>query len=84
MLAEGYPDHPAGVDRVVLYEFDVDWTTPANSTFTAVQEIPVADYNYTTCGFFAGDCIPQPGTTQNWMPSTLAHVALCLPQPDRV
>ncbi|MBK6328303.1 MAG: carboxypeptidase regulatory-like domain-containing protein [Chloroflexi bacterium] len=64
MLAEGYPDHPAGVDRVVLYEFDVDWTTPANSTFTAVQEIPVADYNYTTCGFFAGDCIPQPGTTQ--------------------
>ncbi|MBK8128828.1 MAG: hypothetical protein IPK53_07745 [bacterium] len=47
----------AGENRVVLYEFDVDWTTPANSTFTAVQEIPVADYNYTTCGFFAGDCI---------------------------
>ncbi len=64
MLAEGYPDHPAGVDRLVLYEFDVDWNTPANSTFGVAQEIPVADYNYTTCGFFAGDCIPQPGTTQ--------------------
>jgi hypothetical protein len=33
MLAQGYPNHPAGVDRVVLYEFDVDWDTPANSTF---------------------------------------------------
>ncbi|MEZ4644669.1 MAG: hypothetical protein R3E31_18355 [Chloroflexota bacterium] len=64
MLAEGYPNHPAGVDRVVLYEFDVDWAVPGNSTFGIAQEIPIADYNYTVCGFFVGDCIPQPGTAQ--------------------
>ncbi|MCA9976533.1 MAG: carboxypeptidase regulatory-like domain-containing protein, partial [Anaerolineales bacterium] len=64
MLAEGYPNHPAGVDRVVLYEFDVDWAVPNNSTFGIAQEIPIADYNYTVCGFFVGDCIPQPGTAQ--------------------
>ncbi|MBK8433628.1 MAG: carboxypeptidase regulatory-like domain-containing protein [Chloroflexi bacterium] len=64
MLAEGYPDHPAGVDRLAFYEFDVDWATPGNTTFTMVDEIPIADYNYTVCGFFVGDCIPQPGTAQ--------------------
>ncbi len=57
---EGYPDHPAGVDRLAIYEFDVDWVTPANSTFTLVTEIPVAPFNYTVCGFFGPDCIPEP------------------------
>lgn len=64
MLAEGYPDHPAGVDRLRLYEFDVDWDTPGNSTFTIAEEFPIADYNYTVCGFFVGNCIPQTGTAQ--------------------
>ena len=57
---EGYPDHPAGVDRLAIYEFDVDWVTPANSTFTLVTEIPTAPFNYTVCGFFGPDCIPEP------------------------
>ncbi|MCA9973542.1 MAG: carboxypeptidase regulatory-like domain-containing protein [Anaerolineales bacterium] len=64
MLAEGYPNHPAGVDRLALYEFDVDWANPGNSTYTLAQEIPIADYNYTVCGFFVQTCVPQPGTTQ--------------------
>ena len=64
MLSDGYPDHPAGVDRLALYEFDVDWATPANTTFGLSQEIPISAYNYTVCGFFVGDCIPQPGTAQ--------------------
>ncbi len=73
MLAEGYPDHPAGVDRLAIYEFHVDWANPANSTYTLVNEIPVADFNYTVCGFFVGSCIPQPGTSQgldslSWWP----------------
>jgi uncharacterized membrane protein len=60
---EGYPNHPAGTfDRLALYEFDVDWDTPANSTFTLSQELEIAEFNYTTCGFFNRDCIPQPGT----------------------
>jgi hypothetical protein len=52
-----------------LWKFHVDWTTPANSTFTGPTNIPVAafteacsetavEFNYTT-----GDCIPQAGTS---------------------
>ncbi|HNB52035.1 MAG TPA: hypothetical protein PK530_08840, partial [Anaerolineales bacterium] len=64
MLDAGYPNHPAGVDRISFYDFDVDWTTPANTTFTLVQEYPIAAYNYTVCGFFVQTCVPQPGTGQ--------------------
>ncbi|NUM43460.1 MAG: carboxypeptidase regulatory-like domain-containing protein, partial [Anaerolineales bacterium] len=64
MLDAGYPNHPAGVDRITFYEFDVDWTTPGNTTFTLDQEYPIAAYNYTVCGFFVQNCIPQPGTGQ--------------------
>lgn len=65
--------HPAGVPRLAIYEYDVDWTTPANSTYTLAAELPVANFNYTVCGFFAGGCVPQPGTGQllddlSWWP----------------
>ncbi len=53
-----------------LWQFHVNWTTPANSTFTGPTNIPVAAFiepcgetavelNYTT-----GACIPQKGTSQ--------------------
>jgi len=53
-----------------LWQFHVDWTTPANSTFTGPTNIPVAAFteacgetvaslNYTT-----GACVPQLGTSQ--------------------
>jgi uncharacterized repeat protein (TIGR01451 family) len=61
---DGYPDHPPGVDRLSIYEFVPDYVTPGNSTFTLVTELPIAAFNYTVCGFFVGDCIPQPGTMQ--------------------
>ncbi len=61
---DGYANHPAGVDRIELYEFDVDWVTPANTTFTTASVLPITAFNYTVCGFFAGDCIPQQGTSQ--------------------
>ena len=64
MYDQGYPNHPAGVDRLAIYEFDVDWTTPGNSTFSLAQELPIAAYNYTVCGFFVQNCISQPGTGQ--------------------
>lgn len=56
--------HPPGPERLAIYEFDVDWVTPANSTYTLVEELPIAAFNYTICGFFAGGCIAQPGTGQ--------------------
>ncbi len=43
-----------------LWKFHVDFTTPANSTFTGPTSIPVASYAQ-ACG--GGTCIPQAGTT---------------------
>jgi hypothetical protein len=44
-----------------LFQFHVDFTTPANSTFTGPTAIAVASYSE-ACG--GGTCIPQAGTTQ--------------------
>ncbi|MFA6949984.1 MAG: T9SS type A sorting domain-containing protein [Lentimicrobiaceae bacterium] len=46
----------ASDDRLVLYAMQVDWATPANSTFTRLASLPVAS--------FSSDVpqIPQPGT----------------------
>jgi len=44
-----------------LFQFHVDWTTPANSTFTGPTFVPVSSFNL-ACG--GGTCIPQGGTTQ--------------------
>ena len=63
VLKSGYPNHPPGVDRIQVYEFDVDWDTPANSTFLAVDMIPIGGFNYTVCGAADLNCIPQPVTS---------------------
>ncbi|MCP4359640.1 MAG: hypothetical protein GY796_16660 [Chloroflexi bacterium] len=39
-----------------IWEFDVDWTTPANSTFTGPVDVPVAD-------FVIAQSVPQLGTS---------------------
>ncbi len=61
---ESYFEPPSSVDTVDLWEFAVDWTTPANTTFTLVQSIvppELADFNWSVCGFFVQNCLPQPG-----------------------
>ncbi|MFJ2577941.1 hypothetical protein [Kitasatospora aureofaciens] len=47
---------------LAYWKFHVDWTTPANSTFTGPTSLTVASYT-TACGT-SGTCIPQGGTTQ--------------------
>jgi hypothetical protein len=44
-----------------LYKFHVDWTTPANSTFSGASSIAVAAYTRACNG---GACVAQPGTRQ--------------------
>ncbi len=60
--AWGYP-----ADQLELYKFHVDWTTPANSTFTGPTIINLTTlglgFDANLCGF-SRDCIAQPGTTQ--------------------
>jgi hypothetical protein len=60
-------------DSIDVWEFHVDWNTPANSTFTLVDSLAPTPFNWTVCGFFVSNCIPQPGTSQgidsaSWWP----------------
>ena len=50
-----------GTNNLNLFKFHVDFTTPANSTFTGPTVIPVAAFS-ALCG--GGTCVPQAGTTQ--------------------
>jgi hypothetical protein len=54
-----------GVDRLELYELDVDWNTPANSTFTNLPDLATAAFDRELCSGYdlMGRCIDQPGTT---------------------
>jgi hypothetical protein len=69
---DGSTAPPAGEPELVMglgttsttlayWKFHVDWTTPANSTFTGPANLTVASYS-TACG--GGTCIPQGGTSQ--------------------
>ncbi len=49
-----------GSNSLSLWKFHVDFTTPANSTFTGPTSIPVASFA-TACG--GGACVPQLGTS---------------------
>ena len=50
-------------DRLNLFKFHVDWTTPANSTYTGPTAINTAPFDSNLCNYDS-DCLPQPGTTQ--------------------
>jgi Abnormal spindle-like microcephaly-assoc'd, ASPM-SPD-2-Hydin len=51
-----------GVNSLNMWQFHVDWTTPANSTFTGPTTIPVSLFKE-ACGG-SSTCVPQVGTTQ--------------------
>lgn len=56
-----------GLDRLELRAFHVDWTTPANSTFTALPDLNVAAFDRDFCSAvydLMEYCVPQPGTTR--------------------
>jgi hypothetical protein len=53
----------ASQDFLEIWEFDVDFATPGNSTFTGPTNIAVSEFDSDLCGLFSFDCFPQPGTT---------------------
>lgn len=64
----GAPNYFAAVaapNTLQIWEFHVDWATPANSTLTGPVEIPIADFA------IALDGVPQQGTSQ--LLDTLSH-----------
>jgi hypothetical protein len=70
----GSPDYLLNFDSneqsLDLWQFHVDWTTPANSTLTGPTNIPVAAFTeacgetVTELNYTTGNCIPQTGTSQ--------------------
>ena len=49
-------------DQLQIWQFDVDWGTPANSTFSHVVDLGTAAFDSNMCGY-SRNCIPQPGGT---------------------
>ncbi len=56
------PPGTAGQDFLEIWEFHVDWATPANSTFTGPTNIAIAEIDSDLCGFSSFNCFPQPGS----------------------
>ncbi len=53
----GYPS----TDFLEMYEFDVDFTTPANSTLTELPDVAIGEYDATLCGTGSNwACMDQP------------------------
>ena len=46
-------------DGYKVWEFSVDWVTPASSTLTALAQADTAEFDANMCNFSRG-CIPQP------------------------
>ena len=49
-------------DQLQYWNFHVDWTTPASSTFTKGAALGTAAFDANLCGY-ARNCVPQPGTS---------------------
>jgi hypothetical protein len=49
-----------GASKLNLWKFHVDFTTPADSTFTGPTSISVASFTPLCNGFLRGQCVPQP------------------------
>lgn len=50
-------------DFLELWGFHVDFTTPANSSFSLLQNIAVSEFDSDLCGLVSFSCFPQPGTS---------------------
>lgn len=65
-----------GTDQLWLYELDVDWTNPSNSTFTRTQQIDVAPFDSDFGDNW--DNIKQPGTSKEL--DAIPQVIMNVPQ----
>lgn len=66
------------VDFLQIWEFVVDWVTPANSSFTGPINIEIADIDSHLCGFTSFFCFPQPDTATTLDP--LREVVMNMPK----
>ena len=50
-------------DRLEIFNFNIDWVIPANSSITGPYILPVAPFSSDLCGYTSFSCVPQPGST---------------------
>ena len=50
-------------DYLKIWQFHVDWTTTANSTFSEAASLVTTSFDSQLCTAYRGQCIPQPGTS---------------------
>jgi hypothetical protein len=63
------PAQGGGADRLEIFEFRVNFATPAASTFTGPASLPTAPYDIQMCGpNLPRPCIPQPVTDRRLDP----------------
>ena len=53
----------AATDALEMWELDIDWVTPGNSTLSQVQTIGTSPHETELCGYTSFSCIPQLGGT---------------------
>lgn len=51
------------VDRLEIFNFNVDWTTPANTTLTGPVLLPTLPFSTNFCGYTTFSCIVQQGSS---------------------
>ncbi|MCB8917509.1 MAG: hypothetical protein H6666_06265 [Ardenticatenaceae bacterium] len=56
----GYPTE----DFLEIWAFDVDWVTPANSSFTQVGNIAISEFDSSLCGLTSFYAIAMPGVSK--------------------
>lgn len=50
-------------DALEIWDLNIDWVTPSNSTFSQNTVLGIAPYDSDMCGYTTFNCIPQPGTS---------------------
>ncbi|MEZ4799158.1 MAG: PKD domain-containing protein [Flavobacteriales bacterium] len=52
----------AATDALEMWAFNINWTTPANSSLTQIAVLPVTAFASELCGYTSFACIPQPNS----------------------
>jgi len=58
----------AASDALELWSFNINWTTPANTSLTMISAMNVAAFSTDLCGYTSFSCIDQPGSNVNLDP----------------
>jgi len=58
---EAHGGSTPGQDFLQIFEFDVDFVTPGNSSFTGPFNVGMSEIDSSLCGLFSFSCFDQPG-----------------------